>query len=66
MEWKIERCSLGASLKNMTTLTGCRRNETLAVELELQLEKIVSPVKLQLTNLYSEAKEPTEFLWRKT
>lgn len=30
-------------------LVGCRRNETLAIDLELQLEKVVSPVKLQLT-----------------
>lgn len=49
MEWKIERCSLGGSLKNTATLRGYSRNETSAVELELPLEKIVSPVKLQLT-----------------
>lgn len=44
MEWKTERCSLELSLKNKTAFTGRRRNEVLAVELELQLEKIVSPV----------------------
>lgn len=49
MEWKIERCSLGVSLKNTKILVGYRKNKTLAVQLELQLEKIVSPVKLQLT-----------------
>lgn len=54
MEWKTERCSLELSLKNETTFTGCRRNEALAVELELQVEKNCFPSKTSTDSLYSE------------
>ena len=35
MERKIERFFLGLSLENTTMLTGCERNETFAVALEM-------------------------------
>lgn len=58
MEQKNGKMLFGTKFKNTTTLTGYRRNETSAVELQLQLEKNYFPSKTSTANLYLEAKEP--------